>query len=87
MGTAIVVQLVIYVCFAEVVKVVIIVMLVAIVVIMNVMGVMIIAMNVMVIAMNVIVIAIFVTMNVFQIIKQNLCIVYRFQLDSFHYYQ
>ena len=46
---------------------------IAILVIMNVMG--------------VIHIAIFVTMNVIQIIKQNLCIVYRFQLDSFHYYQ
>ena len=55
------------------VEVVKVVLVIAIVVIMNVMGVM--------------HIVIFVTMNVFQIIKQNLCIVYRFQLDSFHYYQ
>ena len=46
-----------------------------------------IAMNVMVIAICVMIIAMRVTMNVFQIIKQNLCIVSRFQLDSFHYYQ
>ena len=30
---------------------------------------------------------IFVIMNVIQIIRPNLYIVYRFQLDSFHYYQ
>ena len=62
----------------------------AIVVIMKnicVLGVIHIVIVVIVIAIGVLVIAMIVTMNVIQIIKQNLCIVYRFQLDSFHYYQ
>ena len=82
MDTAIIVQSVICVFLAEVVKVVLVH---AIHVIMNVMDVILNAINVMVHALDVMVVVIFVIMNVIQIINPNLCIVHYSQLGSFRY--